>query len=79
MCALKIQDPIKAKEPKLWYSPPAAAMEVYIQDTQAKLEIPLAGPPGGPERYYYEPQVMEGMSLRGVTSIGIVCFTVTPP
>jgi hypothetical protein len=32
----------------LWSSLPAAATESYVQDTQGKLETPLARLPGGP-------------------------------
>ncbi len=37
------------KEPRLWNSPPAAAMESYIQDTWAKLETLLVPPRWDPE------------------------------
>ncbi len=43
-----VEELTEAKEPRLRNSPPAAATESYIQDTRAKLETPLARPPGGP-------------------------------
>ncbi len=44
-----VEDLMEAKESTLWSSLPAAATKSYIRDTRAKLETPLARPPGDPE------------------------------
>jgi hypothetical protein len=44
-----VEDWKEANKPRLWNSLPAVVTESYIQDTWAKLETPLACPPGGPK------------------------------